>query len=162
MVSLFGLGDLKLIRVNNQTYGKWIPPNEMKEVIGISGDVGYLLYSVYRTFPFNDSREISDKSLSKVLNWTEQKVQKTRLKLEKDNLIRIIRYGTKVDGITKVFVGRDVLALFDAGLPSDILESKALNRLKKEFDIKTSQELVDKAYLIANAFEQDPHKYLTK
>jgi len=162
MKKLLGLGDLKIVRANNQSYGRWIPPSEMKEVLDMVGDAEYLLYSVFRTYPFNDSNEITDAFITKLLNWNEQKVQKKRLTLERLNLLRIVRYGSKTDGVTKVFVGRDVLALFDAGLPSDILESKALNKLKKEFNIKTSQDLVDNALILSAAFEKNPEKYLTK
>jgi len=159
MNKLFGLGDLKLITVNSHCLGNWIPPLETFEVLTAVGDSAYILYSMYRTYPFKESPQLTDESLAKLLGWDIQKVQRNRLVLEKANLFRTIRYGTKQDGITKVFVGRDILALFDAGMPSDILEPKALTKLKREFQVTSSQDLVLKATAIVTAFEQDPSKY---
>ncbi len=160
MKKLLGLGDIRVMTINNHCSGKWIPPVEMNQVLKLISDVTYVLYSVYRTYPFEDSTEIHDTAVGKLLGWDKRKVQDHRLLLEKANLFRMVRYGTKTDGITKVFVGMDSVALFDAGLPCDILSPKALNKLKKEFNIKSPEELVNNAVTLVATFEQNPNDYL--
>lgn len=160
MKKLFGLGDIKLIIDNPDSKGKWVPPVEMQQVLRRVPDATYVLYSLYRTYPFKESIELEDSFIGKILGWSKRKVQDHRLVLEKAALYKTVRYGSKTDGITKVFVGMDVIALFDAGLPSDILEPKALSKMKKEFNIKSPQDLVDKALIIAAEFEQNPDKYI--
>lgn len=160
MKKLFGLGDVKVVLDNSHCKGNWIPPIEITQVLTKITDAPYVLYTVYRTYPFKESFELQDDFLANLLGWSVQKVVRSRLTLEKENLYRTIRYGTKLDGITKVFVGMDVIALFDAGLPSDILEPKVLAKLKREFNIKSPKDLVDKAVMISAAFEMNPDKYI--
>lgn len=159
MRKLIGSGDIKMLVVNASTKGNWIPSFEMKEVLSVVNEATYTLYSVYRTHPFHSSESITDTAVSSLIGWTERKVQKHRLALERANLFRMVRYGTRTDGITKVFVGFDTVALFDAGLPAEILEPKAFNKLKKAHRIKDPKELVAKADLIAMEFEQNPERY---
>lgn len=160
MHKLFGLGDVKVVLDNSHCKGNWIPPIETQQVLGLVSEITFTLYVIYRTYPFKESTELNEEHIRKILGWSKRKVQDHRLILEKNNLLRIIRYGTKTDGITKVFVGMDVIALFDAGLPSDILEPKVLAKLKREFNIKSPKDLVDKAVMISAAFEMNPDKYI--
>ncbi len=159
MGKLFGKGDIHVTTCNTSFKGKWIPPHETKSVIGLVGDAAYILYSFYRTFPFKEAEEITDKYLAHMVGFSEQKVRRARLILDKEDLFRIIRYGSKTDGITKVIVGADTVALFDAGVPSEILEPKALNKLKKEFKITTTAELIKNINQIQQAYTDDPTKY---
>jgi hypothetical protein len=51
------------------------------------------------------------------------------------------------------------VALFEAGLPADIIDSKAFNKLKKKFNINTSDELIECAELMAKEYERNPDLY---
>lgn len=156
--NLLGKGDILVLR-DTSVRGIWITPNEIRETVACVGEVAYTLYSVYRTYPFQESDELTDEAVGIALGWPAKKVQKYRLLLESNNLFLTTRYGTKTDGITKVFVGAETVALFNAGLPADILNPKALHKLKKEFNVTTSQELVQQANAMCLAYEQDPRKY---
>jgi len=160
MRKLIGLGDIKVMTINSHCVGNKIPMIETTQVLSLISDATYVLYTIYRTHHFKDSLEIDDIAISKILGWNPRKVRDHRLLLEKAGLFLSIRYGSKADGITKVFVGMDVVALFNAGMPCDILEPKAFNKLKAEFSIKSPKDLVDKAAAIVATFEQDPTKYL--
>jgi len=92
-----------------------ITPLEAKEVLCLTNESAYVLYSAYKTFPFKVAKEITDTEVGKALGWQTAKVQRNRLLLEKNNLFRLIRYGTKFDGVTRVYVGVDVVALCQAG-----------------------------------------------
>lgn len=155
----FGTGDIKVTTTNPTTRGAWIPPQELNQVIGTVGEVAYALYSLYRTFPFKESLEVDDLFISTLIPWNQKKVQKYRLILETTNLFRMVRYGTKADGITRLLVGADVVALFDAGMPCEILDSNVYSKLKKEFKVNTPQELIQEAPNMVKAFEADPTKY---
>jgi len=159
MKKLFGTGDIKVIRVNPKTTGIWIPPTETKEVLHLVSEATYVLYTIYRTYPFKEAIEIDDESVCDLLDWSTRKVQKHRLLLEKADLFRLVRYGSITDGITKVFVGSDVVTLFDAGMPAEILEPKALNKLKREFNIESAKDLIREANNIIMAYETDPERY---
>lgn len=135
MRKLLGKGDIKVVTTNPNTRGAWIPPHETTKVLSKVKEATYVLYSIYRTFPFKESDEVTDSNMAQILGWSARKVRDHRLVLEEVDLFRSIRYGSKVDGITKVLVGEDVIALFDAGLPHDILDGKVFNKIKKELGI---------------------------
>lgn len=155
----FGKGDIKVITTNPNIRGAWIPPQELKQVIDLVGEVAYALYSVYRTYPFKESDELEDTGMTDLLPWNHQKVRKYRRQLETNDLFRMVRYGTKADGITRLLVGADVVALYDAGMPCEILDSNVYTKLKKEFHVTTPQELIKEASNMVQAFEADPTKY---
>ena len=157
---LLGLGDVKVLRerAKGSTH-YFISVNEMRRVLSLVGDNAYVLYSYYRTGFFTESTDFEDKEVSLVLGWARTKVQKYRLILENANLFHSVRYGTKQDGMTKVFVGEDIVALFNAGMPADVLDSNALNKLKKEFGISSGSELVERVAELVKAYEDNPSKY---
>lgn len=155
---LFGNADIKVVR-NESVRGVWIPPSEMKEVLNLVGEIGYALYTFYRTYPFKEDEEFHDFNVAELLGWGTKKVQKYRLVLEKNELLLSVRYGTKIDGITKVFVGMEPVALFNAGLPADVINPKALNKLKKRLCIQNTQELVSNINSIISEYETNPLEY---
>jgi hypothetical protein len=156
----FGKGDVKITTTNPKTRGAWIPPQELKQVVGAVGEIAYTLYSLYRTYPFKESNELEDTDITNLIPWNHQKVRKYRRVLEKANLFRMVRIGTKAMGITRILVGADVVALFDAGLPCEILDNNVYSKLKKEFKVTTPQELVREAPNMVHAYEADPNKYV--
>ena len=153
------MGDIKMLTVNSHCKGAWIPPSEMQQVMGKVSDITYVLYTVYRAFPFKEASEIEDSYIAKLLDWKITKVRDHRLLLEKADLLLIVRYGSKVDGMTKVFVGEDTIALHNAGLPADILEGKALNRIKKKLRITNASELVKNVNQVVSEYESNPDAY---
>ena len=119
----------------------------------------YYLYDALRTTSFICAYEISDASLAKILGLSVRQVANARRELEKTNLIASIVYGSSADTVTKLFIGEEVVALFHAGLPSDILNTKAHNNLKKEFGVNDIESLIANASDMAMAFELNPSKY---
>jgi hypothetical protein len=157
---LFGKGDLKICRLRHQgSTHYFIAASEMRTVMESVGEVAYCLYSYYRTGFFNDSDDIADETVGTAIGWNPRKIQKYRLILETSNLFRIVRFGTKTSGATQVFVGADIVALYDAGLPPDILDSKAFSKLKKAFKLNSQEDLIAHAPLIAKEYERNPDLY---
>jgi hypothetical protein len=156
---LFGMGDIRMLTVNNHYKGAWIPPNEMQEVLHLVPDATYVLYTVYRAFPFKESLEIEDGQIAKLLGWSARKVRDHRLVLEKADLLLIERVGTKLDGFTRVFVGLDTVALRKAGLPPEILDGSALNKIKKKLNINNSVELVRNVINVVTEYDSNPELY---
>lgn len=155
---LFGAGDLLVLR-NKMVRGIWITPKEFRDVNNRVGEIGYALYSFLRTYPFKEAEEITDKEIAKQLDWSVSKVKRARLQLEKQELFLTVRYGTKTDGITKMLVGLEPVALFNAGLPSDIINSKAHEKLKKELGIDTTEDLLKNVELMVTKYNENPKAY---
>lgn len=152
--------DLALVRINNHLRGLWIPVPEMREVNGIVGDTAYYLYSYYRTNAFHEYAELTDEEVGEAVGWLPTKVKKYRLVLEKAGMFLVVPYGSRSDRVYKVFVGADVVALHNAGLPAKIVEGKAFNKLKKKFNITTPKELIKDISLIMDEFNTNPDLYL--
>lgn len=157
---VLGKGDLKVVKDNPGIKGSTIPRAEIQQVLMEINEVQYALYSVYRTVPFYEAEDITDINIAEVLNWTARKVQDNRRVLEQQNLLKVVRYGTKTEGITKLLVGMDVVALFNKGLPCEILDGKALQKLKKAFKIQSPRDLINKLDDILVEYETNPTKYI--
>ena len=153
------MGDIKMLTINSHCRGAWIPPSEMQEVLGKVSDNTYVLYTVYRSYPFKEAMELEDSFIAKLLGWKVTKVRDHRLLLEKAELLLIVRYGTKSDGMTKVFVGEDTVALHNAGLPADILDGKALAKIKKKLQISDSTSLIKSVQSIVLEYDNNPELY---
>ena len=151
-------GDLLILR-KTTTRGIWIQPHEQSEIMTLVGDSAFALYYLLRTYPFKEAEEITDTNLAKLVGWTVRKTQKYRLVLEQSEIIHSVRYGTKADGITKLFVGADTVALFHAGMPADILNPVALGKIKKKLNIKTPQEMTKRITDIVAEYESNPDDY---
>ena len=157
---LLGNGDVKVIRVRAKGSTHFLlTPEEMKAVITTVGDNAYVLYSYYRTGYFIESNDFDDCNVAEVIGWVEKKVQKYRLILEASKLFCRVRYGTKAEGVTKVFVGADVVALHLAGLPAEILDGAALLKIKRELGINSAEELVEHAKAVVAEYENNLEKY---
>jgi hypothetical protein len=159
-MNLLGKGDLKVCRLRHQGSSHFfITPSEQRAVGNAVGESAYFLYSYYRTGWFNQAEDFDDNVVGLHIGWNARKVQKHRLMLEQSNLFRSIRYGTKADGVTKVFVGEDVVALFEAGLPADILDGKAFQKLKRALKITNTEELIANAELMVGEYNRNPELY---
>jgi hypothetical protein len=159
-MKLLGKGDLKLCRLRHQgSTHYFISVAEMCSVQTAVGETGYYLYSYYRTGFFDEAEDFDDETVGNKINWPSTKVKKYRLILENAALFRKLRLGTKADGITKVFVGQDTVALYDAGLPADILDGKAFLKLKRALKITTIQELIENVELMVNEYARNPELY---
>jgi hypothetical protein len=159
-MKLFGKGDLKVIRLRHSgSTHYFITPGEMRSVMANVGEVGYCLYSYYRTGFFNESEDFDDDVVGKVIGWADHKVKRYRLNLENAGLFKRVRHGTKQEGITKVLVGADTIALDNAGLPPDILDSRAFNKLKKAAGVTGTEDLVMHAQAMADMYAANPELY---
>lgn len=159
-MKLLSKGDVKVCRFRHQgSTHYFITPPEMRSVMSMLGEAAYCLYSYYRTGFFLEADDFEDGTVGLQIGWPQHKVKKYRQILEKADVFRRIRYGTKVEGITKVFVGADVVALFNAGLPADIIDGKAFNKLKKMFNVTTAEDLIENAERMAKEYERSPESY---
>lgn len=159
MRKLIAENDLAISRINNHKSGLWIPTFEMREVLQAVGDNAYVLYSLYRTFPFREYSELKDEQVAETLGWSVRKVLRYRLNLIEADLFLVVPYGSRNDRIYKVFVGADVVALHNAGLPSKVVEGSAFNKLKRKFSIETPNELVTNINLIIQEYANNPENY---
>ena len=157
-IKLLTNADILVVR-DTSVKGVWITPQEMKAVITLVGEGAYITYSIYRTYPFLEAEELTVANIADLLGWTERKVCRYRIMLENADLFRSCRYGTKTDGITKVFVGLETVALFNAGLPSNVVYPKAIAKLKKELNITTPAEFIQNVPTMIHLFESDPKNY---
>lgn len=159
-MKLLAKADLSIYRLRHHgSTHYFITASEMRNIIAAVGEVAYCLYSYYRTGFFNESSDIEDSIVGLQIGWVDTKVKKYRLILEKADLFRAIRYGTKAEGTTKVFVGADTVALFEAGLPANIIDGKAFTKLKRMFKIETSEDLIVNVELIVNEYSRNPELY---
>ena len=155
---LLGAGDLLVIR-STCNRGIWITPKEMKEVSNLVGEVGYMLYSYLRTYPFKEASEITDIAIGNQIGWIPSKVKRVRLTLEKANIYRIVKYVNTTGSVVKALVGIEQIALYDAGLPHDIINSKAHEKLKTKFRITSTEELLAKVDVLVLEYETNPSEY---
>ncbi len=139
--------------------GNYMTNTERRDLKNKVSYNAYYLYDALRTTSFISACEISDTALAKTLGLSVRQTANARRELEKANLIAIIHYGSGKDTMTKLFIGEEVVALFHAGLPSDILNTKAHNALKKEFGVTDTASLVANASAMAMAYECNPSKY---
>lgn len=159
-MKLFGKGDVKVLRLRHSgSTHYFITPGEMRKVIQSVGEAAYCLYSYYRTGFFNEASDFDDAEVGNQIGWNERKVQKHRLLLENNGLFKVVRYGTKQEGITRVLVGADTIALDNAGLPPDILDSRAFNKLKKAVGVTGTEDLVMHAQAMADMYAANPELY---
>lgn len=130
----------------------WVAPQEAREVRKYTNDVAFNLYSHYKMLINPDASDVSDDVVSKVLGWDIKKVQKYRLELIKANLIMFVKEGN----YTLLFIGKDRVALQQAGLPSDIQDPKAFYAIKKKLRIEAIDEMIqripemEQEYLLGN------------
>lgn len=160
MSKLLAEADLSIYRLRHQgSTHYFITPNEMRTTIAAVGEVAYCLYSYYRTGFFTESADIDDSNVGLQIGWPDTKVKRYRLILEKADLFLTKRHGTKADGNTKVFVGADTVALYKAGLPANIIDSKAFNKLKRAFKINCTEDLLVNVNLMADEYARNPELY---
>lgn len=152
--------DLKMFRLRQRgSTHYFITPTEMKRVMELVGETGYYLYSYYRTAFFREYAELNDKAVGNNIGWVSSKVQRYRLALEKAELFLSVKYGTKTDGIVKVFVGEDIVALYKAGLPANVVDGGAFNKLKKDLNITNTEELLSRVDSMVQLYKENPEKY---
>lgn len=109
--------------------------DEQRMVIQLAGDNACVLYNYYRCATlYKDSERISDSHIAYGLGWPEYKVARYRRALEKAGLIRTVTANAaNKTTLTKLIVGMESVALFDAGLPHNIVDlssfRQAMNKL---------------------------------
>lgn len=159
MAKLLKKADVKVCRMYQQKgTNVYILKDEMKAMLALLGEVAYCLYAYYRTGFFSEAADFDDENVAEDLGWPVSKVQKYRLLLEANGVFLKVRYGTKQNGITKVLIGLDIVALHNAGLPVEVTDSKAFKELKKQFNIETTADLIANAERIMAAYENNISK----
>lgn len=160
MQKLFSKGDLIVVRTYHQNGNHfYITPTEMREVMAKTNEPAFCLYSYYRTSFLHEAAQVDDDAIGETIGWPATKVKKYRLVLEKANLLRRIKQSAKQFAVTRVIVGAEYVALFDAGLPDTILNYKAFQKLKKTFKIESTEDLIANVELIASEFNRNPDLY---
>ncbi len=159
-MKLFGKADVKVLIPDSSLRGIYISPKETRTVLNQTTDSAYILYALLRTFPFKEAIELSDKNLGLLLDWKETRIQANRLILEKAGLYLTKLYGTKAEGITKVFVGEDIVSMFNAGLSPEVLNPKALKKIKRKLDIHSTAELLGQITEVQAEFDNNKSEYV--
>lgn len=118
----------------------WVAPQESREVRDATNDVAFILYSHYKMLINPDASDIDDDVVGKALGWTPRKVMDYRLQLIKANLIMFVKEGN----YTLLFIGKDRVALQQAGLPSNIQDTKTFYAIKKKLGINTIAEMIQR------------------
>lgn len=113
---------------------------EVKEVVEVAGDSAAVLYQYYRMASlYKDSCRVSDEVVADALGWPTYKAARYRRALEKAAFIRISNVGTGTTKITKIVVGKEAVALFDAGLPHNIVDINTFKEVMRSLGINASQ-----------------------
>ena len=130
----------------------WIAPQEAREVRKDTNDVAFNLYSHYKMLIDPDASDVTDDTVANALGWTPRKVMEYRVQLIKAKLILFVKEGN----YTLLFIGKDRVALQQAGLPSDIQDPKAFYAIKKKLRIEAIDEMIqripemEQEYLLGN------------
>ena len=130
----------------------WIAPQEAREVRKNTNDVAFILYSHYKMLINPDASDVTDDTVANALGWTPRKVMEYRVQLIKAKLILFVKEGN----YTLLFIGKDRVALQQAGLPSDIQNPKAFYTIKKKLNIESIDEMIkripemEQEYLLGN------------
>ena len=130
----------------------WIAPQEAREVRKDTNDVAFNLYSHYKMLINPDASDVTDDTVANALGWTPRKVMEYRVQLIKAKLILFVKEGN----YTLLFIGKDRVALQQAGLPSDIQDPKAFYAIKKKLRIEAIDEMIqripemEQEYLLGN------------
>lgn len=141
MKKLCKSSDLAIYRSSHKVGNHfWVAPQESREVRQDTNDVAFILYSHYKMLINPDASDVSDDVVSKVLGWDVQKTRRYRLELIKANLIMFVKEGN----YTLLFIGKDRVALQQAGLPSDIQDPKAFYAIKKKLKISSIEEMIQR------------------
>lgn len=118
----------------------WVAPQEAREVRNATNDVAFNLYSHYKMLIKPDASDVSDDMVADALGWTPRKVMDYRVQLIKANLIMFVKEGN----YTLLFIGKDIVALQQAGLPSDIQNPKAFYAIKRKLKIESIAEMLQR------------------
>lgn len=131
--------DLLIARIKHPNpTNQYCSKEELREVMALTNEPGFCLYSYYRGGWFNEAAELTDAAVGEAIGWSERKVQRYRLVLEKANLLEFEKEGN----VLKMLVGADVVALHRAGLGGTIHDAKSYLELKKRFNIENTEQLI--------------------
>ena len=131
----------------------WIAPQEAREVRKDTNDVAFNLYSHYKMLIKPDASDISDDMVADALGWTPRKVMDYRVQLIKANLIMFVKEGN----YTLLFIGKDIVALQQAGLPSDIQNPKAFYAIKRKLKIESIEEMLQRIPEMEREFQENDY-----
>ena len=131
----------------------WIAPQEAREVRKDTNDVAFNLYSHYKMLIKPDASDVSDDMVADALGWTPRKVMDYRVQLIKANLIMFVKEGN----YTLLFIGKDIVALQQAGLPSDIQNPKAFYAIKRKLKIESITEMLQRIPEMEREYQENDY-----
>lgn len=131
----------------------WIAPQEAREVRKDTNDVAFNLYSHYKMLIKPDASDVSDDMVADALGWTPRKVMDYRVQLIKANLIMFVKEGN----YTLLFIGKDIVALQQAGLPSDIQNPKAFYAIKRKLKIESIEEMLQRIPEMEREYQENDY-----
>ena len=131
----------------------WVAPQEAREVRNATNDVAFNLYSHYKMLIKPDASDVSDDMVADALGWTPRKVMDYRVQLIKANLIMFVKEGN----YTLLFIGKDIVALQQAGLPSDIQNPKAFYAIKRKLKIESITEMLQRIPEMEREYQENDY-----
>lgn len=152
---LLAKSDLQVVR----PVVKYIPLDSMKEVIQAATENGYVLYSYLANAVLLDSDDIHDAFIADVLGWSDSKAARYRVLLESSGFIRFLKYGPKVGGMTKLVVGKELVALSLHKLYIHPEGQRAYAKLKQFLKLETVEDVVSNLELMQSEFDRNPKLY---
>lgn len=108
--------NMQVKKQDNAFYTKYyLNGNERREIITVCGDSACLLYEYYLRLAAIEDVVITDEDAANYFSWSIQKVQKTRLKLEKAGWYKSVRY-TLTDGRKGItyYIGKEAVSKTNA------------------------------------------------
>ena len=70
--------DLLIARIKHpNATNQYCSKEELREVMALTNESGFCLYSYYRGGWFNEAAELTDKAVGETIGWPERKVQLT-------------------------------------------------------------------------------------
>ncbi len=145
------------VRNKRKTTMYYLTQGEKNEVIAECGANAYILYEYYLTKIISKTDLTKDKNISKALPFSEQVIQRNRLKLIAHNYFDSYSLQGHGKKVTMQFLGKEaVLAykFFDDLFGSDL---KTVNRVLKKFTHTEISDIITEAKLS----QQDTNDLLT-
>lgn len=149
-MKLFAENDVMISRIRHSKGShQYLLADEMKRVQELVGETGFYLYHYYRCAEFHESADFKDQEVGDQIGWGMRKVQRYRLELEKAGLLLMEQQGKNL----KVFIGEEVVALHNAGLPAKVVDGSVFLKLKKQLNITTPAELLERLPILVQAYK---------
>lgn len=122
----------------------YVTKREKREIVELVGDSGFVLYDHYCRGGFTNVESLSDDKIGRAINWTATKVGKYRRALEKAGIVRFEKRTVKDSSWIKLVLGRDFVALYDAGLDESFKNYDIYEQAKAHLGIEHPDDVVSR------------------